>query len=135
DGHRLARALHRRAELELDVAELLVGPSRDFGHDVVDRRLEGGGRLAGDLVVDLVETLAERDLRRDACDGIARRLGGERRRARDASVDLDDTVFAAGRPVVAPGELDVTAALNAEIANHVERVGAHLLVTVVRNDL
>ncbi len=46
---------------------------------VVQRGLEGGHGLAGHRVADLVQPQADRDLRRDPRDGIARSLGGQRR--------------------------------------------------------
>ena len=39
--------------------ELLEGPARDLGDHVVDGRLEAGRRLAGDVVGDLVERVAD----------------------------------------------------------------------------
>ena len=41
--------------------QLLERPARDLGDDVVDRRLERRRRLAGDVVADLVEPVADRE--------------------------------------------------------------------------
>jgi hypothetical protein len=42
--------------------ELLEVPARDLDDHVVDGRLEGGGGEPGDVVLDLVEVIAEREL-------------------------------------------------------------------------
>ena len=63
--------------------ELVEGPARDLDDAVVERRLEGGGRLAGDGVRDLVERLADGDLGGDARDRVAGRL--------QASAELRET--------------------------------------------
>src|SRR5688500_19706717 len=44
------------------VLELLEGEARDLGDDIVDRRLEAGRRGAGNLVLDLVERVADGEL-------------------------------------------------------------------------
>jgi len=135
DGHRLPGRLHRGGEFEVDLGELVVRPARHLRHHVVDGRLEGRGSLARNLVLDLVEALAERDLRRHSRDGIAGRLRRERRGPGHARIHFDDPVLAAGRAVVPPRELDVAAALDAEVADDFERGVPHLLVAVVRDDL
>jgi len=48
DRHRLARGLHRGAEFEIHVVELVDGPAWHLRHYVVDGGLEGGSGLAGD---------------------------------------------------------------------------------------
>ena len=78
-------------------AELVERPARDLDDAVVERRLEGGRRLAGDGVGHLVEPPADRDLGRDAGDRVAGRLRGQRRGAADARVDLDHGVVEASR--------------------------------------
>src|SRR5690606_38375142 len=75
--------------------------------DVVEGRLEGGRGLAGDVVGDLVEGVADGQLRGDLGDGEAGRLGGERGGAGDPGVHLDDD----DPPVLGVHrELDVAAA-------------------------
>ena len=84
DGHGLADALHARGQRLVGAAELLERPARHLDHGVVDARLEARRRLARDVVVDLVERVADRELGRDLGDGKAGRLGGQRARAADA---------------------------------------------------
>ncbi len=59
--------------------ELLEGEARPLDDHVVDRRLEARGRGAGDVVVDLVQAVADGQPRGDLGDREAGRLGGERR--------------------------------------------------------
>jgi hypothetical protein len=129
DRHHLAHRLHLRRQRAVGLRELLEGEARDLGHDVVDGRLEAGRRLAGDVVADLVERVADGQLGGDLGDREAGRLGGQRRRARDARVHLDDhqrAVLGVHR------ELDVRAAgVDADLADDRERRVAHLLVFLV----
>ena len=104
DGHRLADRLHLRRQRRIRFGELLEVPARDLHDDVVDRRLEGGRREARDVVGDLVEVIAERELRGDLRDREARGLRRQRGRPRHARVHLDDDHAAVGR---VHGELDV----------------------------
>ena len=70
--------------------QLLEGPARDLGDDVVDGRLERRRRRLGDVVGDLVEQVADGEAGRDLGDGEARRLRGQRGGARHPGVHLDD---------------------------------------------
>ena len=110
--------------------EFLEREARDFRDHVVDGRLERGRRrAAGDVVCDLVERVADRELGGDLGDREAGRLGGERGRARHARVHLDDDQAAVLR---VDGELHVRAAgLDADLAQHRDRGVAHDLVFFV----
>ena len=79
ERHRLADALHRRGQLGVGAGELLEREPRDLHHDVVQRRLERGRGLAGDVVADLVERVADREPRRDLGDREPGGLGRQRR--------------------------------------------------------
>ena len=81
DRHDLTDRFHRGRQFVLGALELLEREARDLGHDIVDRRFETGGRRAGDLVLDLVERIAHRQLGGDARDREAGRLRCQRRRA------------------------------------------------------
>ncbi len=106
DRHHLADALHVRGEAPLGAGELLEGEARNLRHHVVDRRLEAGHGFSGDVVGDLLQRVADRQLRRHLGDREAGRLGGERRGARDARVHLDHDDLTVTR---VDGELDVGA--------------------------
>ena len=94
DGHDLAGRLHLRAQRAVGAGELVEREARQLDDHVVERRLEGGHGGARDGVGDLVQAPADGDLGGHPGDGVAGRLGGQRRRAADARVDLDDGVLA-----------------------------------------
>ena len=130
DRHRLADRLHRGRQNRIGAGEFLEREARDLGDDIVDRRLERGGRRpAGDVVGDFVERVADRELGGDLGDGKAGRLGGERGGARDARVHLDHDHAPVDR---IDRELHVRAAgLDADLAQHRQRGVAHDLVFLV----
>ena len=94
----------------LCVDELIERPLRELDHHIVERGLEACVGLAGYGVDDLVECIADGDLRRDLCDRIAGRLGGQCGGTGNTRVDLDDGVLKARR---VQRELAVAAALYA----------------------
>ena len=129
DRHRLADRLHGGRERRVGGRELLEREPRHLDDDVVERRLEARRRDPRDVVRDLVEAVADRELRGDLRDREAGRLRGERGRARDARVHLDDDDAAVGR---VDRELDVAAAgVDADGADDVDADVAELLVLAV----
>ena len=68
DGHGLAHRFHRRGQDVVGLGKFLEGPARDLDHAVVDGRLKRGVGLAGDIVFDLVEGVADRQLGGDLGD-------------------------------------------------------------------
>ena len=129
DGHSLPHALHLRRQDGVRLGKLLEGETRHFDHAVVDGRLETGRRFAGDVVAQLVERVADRQFGGDLGDGKSRGLRGERGRAGDARVHLDDHHPAGLR---ADGKLDIRpSCLHADGADDSERGVAHGLVFFV----
>ena len=130
DRHHLADRLHRRGEGRLGAGEFFEGETRDLGDDVVDGRLERGRhRATGDVVVELVEGVADGELGRDLGDREPGRLRGERRGARDPRVHLDDHQPSVGR---VDRELHVRpAGIDADLAEHRDRGVAHDLEFLV----
>ena len=129
DSHRLADRLHLRAERRVGAGELLEREARELDDDVVERGLEARRRRLREVVRDLVERVADRELRRDLRNWIARCLRGERGRPRDARVHLDHPDLAG---LAAARELDVRAArLDADGADDRGRGIAELLVGLV----
>jgi hypothetical protein len=128
-GHHLAHRLHAGGERVVGAAELLEGEPRDLGDHVVDGGLEGGLGLAGDVVGDLVQRVADGELRGDLGDREAGGLGGQRGRAAHPRVHLDHQLPAR---LGVDGELHVGAAgLHPDAAQHREGRVAHLLVLAV----
>ena len=129
DPHRLPHRLHLRAERAVGAGELLEREARELDDDVVERRLEARRRRPGEVVRDLVERVADRELRRHLGDRVAGRLRRERRRARDARVHLDHAHLAG---LAVARELDVRAArVDADRADHRGGGVAQLLVRLV----
>ena len=121
DRHHLADRLHLRGQRAIGARELLERPARDLDDDVVDGRLEGRRRQPRDVVGDLVEVIAERELGGDLRDREPGRLRRQRRRPRHARVHLDDDDPAVRR---VDRELDVRAAgLDADAADDAARRG------------
>ena len=132
DAHDFAGGHHLRAQRLVGVDELIEGPLRVLDHDVVQRGLEAGAGLAGDVVGDLVQRIADGDLGGHLGDGVTGGLGGQCGGAGHTGVDLDDRVIEA---VGLQGELAVAAALDAQLGDDIQRSGAQHLVLVVGQGL
>jgi hypothetical protein len=87
--HHLAHRLHLGGETRVGIGELLERPPRHLDHHVVEGRLEARGGLAGDVVRDLVQPVADRQPRGDLGDGEPGGLAGQRRGPRHPRVHLD----------------------------------------------
>ena len=126
EAERLADGAHLGAEAPRRERELLEVEARRLHGHVVERRLERGRRLLGDVVRQLVEREADREQRGELGDREAGRLRGERRGARDARVHLDHAELVRLR---VHRELDIRAARrHADRAGRRERCLAKLLV-------
>ena len=128
-GHGLAHRLHRSGQRRIGARELLESEPRHLGDHIVDGGLEAGRCRPRDVVLDLVERIAERELRgylgdREAC-GLRRQRGG----TRYAWVHLDDDDAAR---VGVNGELDVAAAgVDTHTANDCDANVTQLLILAV----
>jgi hypothetical protein len=128
--HDLAHALHRGREGGVRRGELLEREAGDLDDDVVERGLERRRGDLRDVVGDLVERVADRQLRGDLGDREARRLRRERGRPGHARVHLDDDDAAGPR---VDRVLDVAAArVDAHLADDRDADVAHPLVLAVR---
>src|SRR5699024_5469068 len=130
DGHGLTDGLHRGGEGVVSPWELLEGEARGLDDDIVQGRLKGGRGDLGDVVADLVERVADRQLRSELRDREAGGLGRERRGTGDARVHLDrDDPAVLG----VDSELDVAATgLHADLAKNGDALVAHELELAVR---
>ena len=130
DRHRLADRLHVRRERRVGAGELLEREPRPLDDDVVDRRLEARRRDAGDVVVDLVERVADRQPRGDLGDREARSPCEASAEERDTRGFISITRISSVSRV--DRELHVGAAgLDADRADHRDRLVAQLLVEAV----
>ena len=75
--HHFADALHLRSQCWVNAGELLERPAGDFGHHVVNTRLERRHRGAGNVVADFVQRVPHRQQRRNLGNGEARRFAGQ----------------------------------------------------------
>ena len=115
DSHGFAHALHGGGELVLGTGELFEGEARDLDDHVVDGGLEAGHRVAGDVVGDLVQRVADGELGAHLGDGEAGGLGGKGGGAGHAGVHFDDHELAVLR---VQAELHVGAAVfHADLAH------------------
>ena len=133
DAHDLADRLHLRGQAGRGARELLEREAGQLDDHVVQGGLEGGRRRPGDVVRDLVERVADGEPGRDLRDRVARGLGRQRGRPRDARVHLDDDQLAG---VAVQRELDVRAArLDADRPDDRRRRVAQGLVLAVAQRL
>jgi len=134
DRHHLPHGFHLRRQPVVRLRKFFERKPGDLGHDVIDGRLERGRRRAArNVVPELVEGIANGELRRHLGDREARRLGRERRRPRHARVHFDHE----HAPVLRiDRELHVRAAgVDADLAQHRDRRVAHDLVFLIRQRL
>ncbi len=130
DAHRLAHRLHLRPQLLVGARELLEREPGELDDHVVERRLEARRRGLRQVVRDLVERVADGELRRHLGDRVAGGLARERRGAGDARVHLDHAQLAG---LALTRELDVGAAgLDPDCADHAGGGVAELLEGLVR---
>ena len=116
--HHFAHALHARAYLAGHALEFGEIPAGYLADHVVEGRLEEGGGGLGHGVLELEQAVAEAELGGDEGEGIAGRLGCQRRRAAQAGVHLDYPVVLS---VGAERILHVAFAYDAHVAHDVNR--------------
>ena len=128
--HHLADRFHLRGQTVVRASEFLEVKARDLGDDIVDRGFKGRrGQTAGNVVHQLVQREADRQLGRHFGDREAGRLRGERRGARDARVHFDHDQTAVLR---VDRELHVRAAcFHADFTQHRQRGVTHDLILFI----
>ena len=117
DRHRFADRFHLCRKPRIRPREFLEGEARDLGDHVIDRRLERGrSRAAGDIVLELVQRVADRQFGGDLGNREAGGLGRQRRGARHPRIHFDHQHAAVVR---IHRELHVrTAGIDADLAQH-----------------
>ena len=134
DRHHLANGLHLRGEPVIGLLEFFEREAWDLGHDVIDGRLERSRhafsiRPGGDVVLQFVERIADRQLGGNLGNRKPRGFRRQRRRARHARVHLDDNHPSIGW---IDRKLHVrSAGVDANLAQDRDRRVAHDLVFLV----
>ena len=129
NGHHLAGGLHLGAQLPAGAGKLIKGPLGQLYHHVVQGGLKAGAGLAGDLILDLRQGVAQGDAGADLGDGVAGGLGGQGRGAGHPGVHLNDGVL---KGIRVQGKLAVAAAHDPQLRNDVQGGGAEHLILLVR---
>ncbi len=131
--HHLAHRLHLRAKHIVRAWELFKLPLGNLHHDVIDRRLKARRRLSRNVVRNLVERVAHRELRCNLSNREARRLRSQRRGPRHARIHLDHRHAPVQR---VHGKLHIrSACLHADLTHHGNCRVAHLLILAIRQRL
>ena len=129
DAHGFAHGLHGSGQGVIGARELLKGKAWGLDNDVVQGRLEGCLGLAGDVVLHLVQGVANGELGRQLSNRETGGFGCQRGGTGHARVHLDDddaAVFRVNR------ELDITAAsIDADLADDGNTQVTHLLELTV----
>ena len=79
DRHGFADTFHLRGQHRISLGEFFKGEARYLDHAIVDRRFETRGRLARDVIAQLVQRVAHGELGRDFGDREPGSFGGEGR--------------------------------------------------------
>ena len=128
NGHDLTGSLHLGAQGSLGIYKLIERPLGELYNHIVDCRLKACIGLAGNLVQDLVQGVADGDPGGNLCNGIAGGLGCQSGGTGYTGVYLDDRILKAGGM---QGKLTVTAALYLQLLNDVDGSGTEHLVLPV----
>ena len=132
NAHNLTDGLHGGTEESRDTVELLEIPAWHLDDTVIERRLEAGGGLLGDRVLDLVQWDTETKLGGDKSQWVTGGLGSECGGAGKSGVDLDNAVLL-GEWV--ESILDVTLSNDTEVADNVYSGCAEHVVVFIRQSL
>ena len=89
DGHGLADGFHCRRQGRFGTRKFLEGEARHLGDHIVDGGLEARGGDFGDIVVEFVKRITNRQFRGDFRNREAGRLRCQGRGTRDTRVHLD----------------------------------------------
>ena len=128
DRHNLAHRLHRRADLTRYACKLREVPTRDLADQVI----QFGSlicRVGCTHLANLVERIAQRQLRSHKCQRVTRSLRCQSRRTAQTSIDLDHAVVVRVR---VERILNVAFAHDTDVADNLHRQFLqHLQLTLV----
>ena len=128
NGHDLTDGLHGASNVPVDMLELAQIPSGDLGDDVVQTGLEVGGGGLGDCVGELRESVAQPDFGSSVGQRVTGSLGGQSRRTRKTSIDLNNTVV---ETIGLQSVLDVAFTNNTKMANDLDGGSTEHVVLLV----
>ena len=129
DAHGLAHRLHGGSQGVIGTRELLKSKARGLDNDVVQGRLEGSLGLTGDVILHLVQGVADSELGRQLSNRETGGLGCQRGGTGHARVHLDDDDAAV---IGVYRELDIAAAsIDADLADDGNAQVTHLLELTV----
>ena len=80
DGHDLTHRFHGGGQVGDGAGEFFKGEAGDFRDDIVDGRFKRRGRDLGDVIVQLIQRVADGEFGGDFRDGEAGGFGGQRGR-------------------------------------------------------
>ena len=130
DGHRLPDRLHLGGQGRIGPGKFLEGKPRDLQHHIVDRRLERSLGHPCDVIGDLIQGIADRELGGDLGDRESGRLRRECRTPRHAWVHLDHHELSGVR---VNRKLDVRpSGIDPDLPNNADRRIPHDLILFVR---
>ena len=128
--HDLSSGLHLRRQRVFCSDKFIERQTRNLNHTVIQHWLEAGIGLSGNGVFNLIQCVAQRDLRSHLCDRVSRRLTCQRGRTAHTGIYLDDAVLEGIR---LQGILYVTASGNVQLGNNIEcRRTQHLVFLVTQ---
>ena len=91
DGHHLTYRLHLCGQARISALEFLKGETWNLGDDIIDGRFEGRRRCAtGNIVLQFVQGVTNRELGRDSGNRKTRCLGSQGRGAGHPRVHLNN---------------------------------------------
>ena len=118
DGHNLTGRFHLSTQSAFCVNEFIESPFWELNNLIVNRWLKASVGVSGYCIYDLVQSVADSNLRSNFCDWITGCFGCQCGRTGYTRVYLDNSIFFGGWMQC---KLTVAAALYAQLFNNVQR--------------
>ena len=130
DTHDLTGRLHLCRQLPARADEFIKRKTRHLYDAVIQHRLKARIGFSGNRILDLIQGVAKRNLRRYLRDRITRRLGSQCRGTADTRIYFDDAVLEAVR---IQSKLHIAASGDLQLADDVQcRRTEHLILLVAQ---